>query len=264
MAVSWFDIKPIAPGVTALMELGHIEEVISYLVVGQARAALIDTGFAIGDQQAEVRKLTTLPILVVNTHAHSDHRGENYKYADIAIHAREAADLEKLLTPEYMARMAAPHMFTRPLPPGFWPSQWQIFPSKATRILNEGDRIELGGRTLEVIHTPGHSPGSISLLDRAQRLLFSGDFYYPGPLYAHVASANLDDYFAAAQKLVAYENAVDWLLPAHNATPMPASELGKMARAFASIRAGAAQGAPQGDGRVMRYDFGTFAILTKG
>jgi glyoxylase-like metal-dependent hydrolase (beta-lactamase superfamily II) len=261
--MNWFDVRAIAEDVTALIEPGHFEEVISYLVVGSERAALIDTGFAIGDQSAEVKKLTQLPILVVNTHAHSDHRGENYKYDDIAIHHLEAAKLEELVTAEQLARMAAPQMFTRPFPPGFWPSQWQIFPSKATRLLHDGDKIELGRRTLEVIHTPGHSPGSVCLLDRAQRLLITGDFYYPGPLYAHVATANFEDYVASAQKLAAYEPDVDWLLPAHNATPMPASELGKMARAFASIRDGAAQGALQPDGKIMRYEFGTFAALVK-
>jgi len=204
-----------------------------------------------------------VPILVVNTHAHADHRGENYKYDDIAIHHLEAATLAETIPPERLARMAAPSMFKRPLPPGFWPSQWQIFPSKATRLLHEGDTIELGGRTLEVIHTPGHSPGSVCLLDRAHRLLIMGDFYYPGPLYAHVATANFDDYVASAQKLAAYEQDVDWLLPAHNATPMPASELGKLAQAFTSIKAGTAQGTPQGDGKVVRYEFGTFAVLVK-
>ncbi|MBI3731992.1 MAG: MBL fold metallo-hydrolase [Chloroflexi bacterium] len=132
--MTWFDVKTVASGVTAFMEPGHFEEVISYLVAGRERAALIDTGLGIGDMSAEVRRITSLPVIVVNTHAHWDHRGENYKYANIAIHHLEAANLDRLVGSEQLAAQAAPAKFTRRTPPGFWPAQWQIFPSPATSL----------------------------------------------------------------------------------------------------------------------------------
>ncbi len=71
--MSWFELKRIAERVTAMMEPGHFEEVISYLVVGGERAALVDTGLGIGDMAVEVHTLTSLPIMVINTHSHFDH-----------------------------------------------------------------------------------------------------------------------------------------------------------------------------------------------
>jgi glyoxylase-like metal-dependent hydrolase (beta-lactamase superfamily II) len=247
------------------MEPGHYEEAISYLVTGSERAALVDTGMAVGDLASEVRNLTSLPVSVVNTHAHWDHRGENYKFSDIAIHALEAPNLEKLHSSEQLAAMTRPGLFTRPTPPGFWPSQWQVFPSKATRLLGDGDKIELGNRTLDVLHTPGHTPGHVCLLDRAHRWLMTGDLYYPGNLYAHFAYSNVNDMLASARRLATLEPDVDWLLPSHNQTPMPSSELGRLARAMEDITGGAAVWEERDSewGRVRRYDFGSFAVWLK-
>ncbi len=82
-ASSWFEIFQVSPGTFALLESRHYEEVISYLVVGNARAVLLDTGMGIGDIRAEVERLTTLPIVVVNSHSHYDHIGGNYQFAEV-------------------------------------------------------------------------------------------------------------------------------------------------------------------------------------
>jgi len=258
----WFDIKQLFDGVYAFMEPGHYEEVISYLVIGSTRAVLVDTGLGIGDLASEARTLTSLPLSVVNTHAHWDHRGENYKFNDIAIHAIDAPDLEQPYTNAQLAVNARPAMFTRPTPPGFSPETWQIRPSKATRLLADGDRIDLGGRTLEVIFSPGHDRGHICLLDRAQRWLMTGDVYYPGPLYLHLPSANPGDMLATARRLAALEPLVDWVLPSHNATPMPATELGRLGDAMEQVMSGSAKGAERETrwGTVASYDFGSFSI----
>jgi len=70
----------------------------------------------------------------------------------------------------------------KPLPEGFDPTTWTIPSMKPTALLHDGDIIDLGGRRLEVICTPGHSPGSMCLLDRQNRILFTGDLFFPGPL----------------------------------------------------------------------------------
>jgi glyoxylase-like metal-dependent hydrolase (beta-lactamase superfamily II) len=260
--MEWFDLKQVFDDVYAFMEPGHFEEAISYLVIGNERAVLVDTGMAVGDMTTEARKLTELPLSVVNTHAHWDHRGENHKFSEIAIHSIEARDLEKLHSSAQLAVKTRPGLFTRPTPPGFSPETWQVLPSQATRLLKDGDTVELGGRTLEVIHTPGHTPGHVCLLNRAQRWLMTGDVYYPGALYLHLPYSNPSDFLSTARKLAALEPAVDWVLPSHNQTPMPATELGRLADAMEKVMGGNEPWEKRDTewGKVRRYDFGNFSV----
>jgi glyoxylase-like metal-dependent hydrolase (beta-lactamase superfamily II) len=264
--MNWFDIRNPFSGVYAFMEPGHYEECISYLVVGTERAALVDTGMNVGDLAAAVRQVTSLPITVVNTHADWDHRGENYKFSDIAIHKLEADVLERPVGQEKLSVKSRPGRFTRPTPPDFVASEWRVPPSKATRLLHDGDKIELGGRTLEVIHTPGHTPGHVCLLDRAQRWLITGDLYYPGAIYVFYPWSSLSDCLTSARRMAALKKDVDWLLPAHNVTPIPETELTRLQLAFENICNGTAQGVERDDaewGHLMKYEFGTLSVLTR-
>jgi glyoxylase-like metal-dependent hydrolase (beta-lactamase superfamily II) len=79
----------------------------------------------------------------------------------------------------------------KPLPPGFDKARYETLPIHPTRRLRDGEQIELGGRTLEVILTHGHTPGSLSLLGRGRRLLLTGDTLYPAELDAHMPESNL-------------------------------------------------------------------------
>ena len=67
---------------------------------------------------------------------------------------------------------------------GFDPEDYTLAPADATRLVDEGDTIALGSRVIEVLHTPGHSPGGICLLDREAGILFSGDTIYDSRLFA--------------------------------------------------------------------------------
>src|SRR5688572_30741691 len=90
---SWFEVWEIEPGVFAIEEPFHKERVKSYLVVGSGRAVLIDTGMGVGDISNVARSLTKLPVSVINSHAHWDHIGGNWRFSEIAIHRSEAAAL---------------------------------------------------------------------------------------------------------------------------------------------------------------------------
>ena len=264
--MNWFDVRTIAAGVTAFSEPGHYEEAISYLVTGRERAALVDTGMGVGNLEAEVRARTSLPLFVVNTHSHWDHRGENYKFDQIAVHEVEAADLERPVGQEKLRFKTLPGLFTRDTPAEFSPTAWHIPASRATQRLRDLDTIDLGGRVLEVLHTPGHTPGHICLLDRAQRWLITGDLYYPGTIYLQFDYSDFDQLLASARRLAALEPDVDWLLPSHNATPMPSSELPKLVNALERIQRGTARGYERVDaewGQVRRYEFGTFSVMTR-
>ena len=130
-----------------------------YLVVGTERAALIDSGMGIGNLRDEIRKITALPVIVLNTHYHWDHTGANAQFDDIALNEIEIELYA--LEPEmssYRAAMQKPNVRAA-LPPDFDPATYRIARQPITRKLRDGDVIDLGARSLRAIHTPGHSPG---------------------------------------------------------------------------------------------------------
>jgi glyoxylase-like metal-dependent hydrolase (beta-lactamase superfamily II) len=161
-----------------------------YLVVGAERAGLIDSGMGIGDAKGtvsirtEIRKLTPLPVIVLNTHSHWDHTGANALFDQTAIHESEAALLaQEPDMSSYRTSLQAPEVRAK-LPADFDPASYRILRQPPTRTLRDGDAIDLGGRTLRVVHTPGHSPGHAAYFEEVSGALFTGDGAYCGPMYA--------------------------------------------------------------------------------
>jgi glyoxylase-like metal-dependent hydrolase (beta-lactamase superfamily II) len=259
----WFEVTPIAEGVQAISEPYHAEEVISYLIVGSERAVLLDTGMGIGNIQELSRDLTDRPITVVNSHHHYDHVGDNHRFQHIAIHELEAPFLEEEAPEELLREAMRPENFWGDPPAGFDPAQYRILPSKAEQQLTDGDVLELGGRSLRVLHTPGHSPGSICLLSAEEGLLFSGDTAYAGPLYAQFEHSNFRDYRETMERLSGLTRDLDLVLPSHNQTPLDAQILVEMADGFEEIAAGGArwQAMQSAWGPLRRYDFPRFGVL---
>jgi glyoxylase-like metal-dependent hydrolase (beta-lactamase superfamily II) len=257
----WFAIAEVVPGVVRIGEPLHDEDVASYLVLGTERALLIDTGMGVGDIRAVVEEVTALPVAVVNSHSHWDHIGGNWRFADLAIHRAEADRLPAGVPAERMRRAFADEHLRGPLPAGVDRDALAIPPSRATTILAGGEAFELGGRRLEVLHTPGHSPGGIVLLDRAGGWLFSTDVAYPGPLYAHIADADLDDYRRSLRFLASLAPTLMVVFPSHNASAMEAALLPAMADALDAIAGGRAAD-EVGDG-VARHRFDGFSVLVR-
>ena len=158
-ASPWFEVYQVNADTFALLEPRHEEEVISYLALGSERAALIDTGMGISDVRAEVERLTDLPVVVVNTHAHFDHVGGDHRFGEVWAFddASEVARIERGYSRAECAPFIGPGSY-RELPDGFDPAAYEIRPSRVTRRLRHREAIELGARTLTVHHTPGHSP----------------------------------------------------------------------------------------------------------
>ncbi|MBJ7329904.1 MAG: MBL fold metallo-hydrolase [Solirubrobacteraceae bacterium] len=201
----WFAVDALRPGVWQVAEPGHVA---SFLVAGERRAALIDTGMGIHPIRPVVEALTDKPVVVVNTHHHIDHVGGNHEFTDIAIHAAGAERLAAGASLELTGPLArymrdAVDAFTaydeadrrffhqlsdnrrlRPLPAGFGASSWTIPATRATRLLQDGDEIDLGGRALRVRHAPGHSSDGIVLELVGERVLFGGDTVNTGATYA--------------------------------------------------------------------------------
>lgn len=262
LIAGWFRLDHPEPGVVTIEEPLHEERVKSYLVVGNERAVLIDTGMGVGDLRSLVDGLTDRPLTVVNSHAHWDHVGGNAAFvgrAEILIHAAEARDLERGV-PNSKVRAAFAEEHRRgPLPVGFDPATAVIAPTRADRALGGGEWLDLGGRTLEVIHAPGHSPGGIVLLDRGNGALFSTDVAYPEALYCFATGTDLDAYRATMAGLAALAPTLRVVYPSHGVSPMAPEMLPRMRDALDAI----GEGRPAdevADGKA-RHRFDGFAVL---
>jgi glyoxylase-like metal-dependent hydrolase (beta-lactamase superfamily II) len=233
---AWFDVRPLERGVFLIAEPGHVN---NFLVVGDDRAVLLDTGLGVANIRTLAENLAGKPVSVVNSHYHFDHTGGNRLFDEIAIH-RIGAELLARPAPEGLAReyMAYTHRLIeawrgykeidesyfhlitantliRPLPTEFDPEAYAIVPSTATKLLEDGDEIDLGGRVLRVLHTPGHSPDSICLFDEENGLLFGGDTINTGPIYAQLEDSNVSDFAASTRRLADLGEAVRRVFVCH-------------------------------------------------
>jgi glyoxylase-like metal-dependent hydrolase (beta-lactamase superfamily II) len=254
----WFDLLPALPGTTIIAEPLHQELVQSFLIEGNDRAILLDTGMGIGDIRAIAESVTSLPLSVVNSHAHWDHIGGNWRFDEIAIHPAEAEQLSKGGTNARLARWFTPKHLLGPLPAYVDLETYSIAPSSATQLLHDGDRIDLGGRELTVLHAPGHSPGGVVLLDELAGVLFSTDVAYPGPLYAYERD-EWPAYRATMRRLAALASSIDVVLPSHNGPAMEPSLLPLMDQAFADIDDGRIPDSVESETVTHRFD--RFAVI---
>ena len=262
-AAGWFEVYRVQPGVFAIYEPGQFEEVISYLILGETQALLFDTGLGIGAIDAVVAPLTDLPLVVLNSHSHYDHIGGNHLFdviygPDNAYTATRARGLDHAA----VAGGVAEGWIWKDTPVDFDATTFRSRGYAISEFVGEASVIDLGGRRLEVLLTPGHAPDSLCLLDRENRLLFVGDTFYPAPLYTHIAGSSFTDYVVSANRLATLAPIVDFLLPGHNVGLVGAEYLSKMAQAFAQIGDGVADYIVTDGNR--QYQFDGFSIIVAG
>ncbi|HEY1657725.1 MAG TPA: MBL fold metallo-hydrolase [Candidatus Sulfotelmatobacter sp.] len=256
----WFEVYKPAQGVFAIYEPHQAEETISYMIVGEKRALLFDTGMGISDLKKVVTQLTRLPIILLNSHTHNDHVGDNWEFSTIY-----AMDTDFTRQNARGSRLDAqaeitPDQICGELPKGFDSKAYATRPWKITAYTHDGDRFDLGGRTLEVIATPGHTPDAISLLDRTNGLLFTGDTYYPAPIWLFRPETDLDAYAASIRRLAALAPQLKLVLGAHNIPVASPTILPRLVAAFDSVRAGKVQPLPDSPGKVL-YKVGDISFL---
>jgi glyoxylase-like metal-dependent hydrolase (beta-lactamase superfamily II) len=193
----WFDVQGVAEGVRLLTE-PHVDPYLvsnAWLVSDRDRDVLVDTGNGIAPLRPVVEALAEgRPIVAVATHAHFDHVGGMHEFDERWVHRADAEEMATMPDPLRLlgAQLSAafvedmafygyepPDVLVRALPePGFDVAAFRTRPSRATRELEDGDLIDLGDRRLEVLHVPGHTPGSIALWEPEEGLLFTGDTVY--------------------------------------------------------------------------------------
>ena len=262
VADSWFEVYKVAPDVFAIYEPHQFEETISYLIVGNVRAMLFDTGMGIGDLKGLTSKLSNLPVTVLNSHTHNDHVGDNWQFDTVYGMDTEFTRQNAKGSKADAQAEIAPGEICGALPAGFDPSTYATRPWHVTKWLHDGDRVDLGGRTIEVIATPGHTPDSICLFDHANGLLFSGDTYYPGPIWLFRPETDLVAYGKSVQRLAALQPQVRLVLGSHNVPVAPPEVLGDLAAAFEKVKAWQVHYKPAGEGRVT-YEVGEITFLMK-
>ncbi len=166
----------------------------SFLFEGDERAMLVDTGFGTLPLKEIAAQLTALPLFLVNTHADKDHTGGNQAFAPVAMHPSEMEH------------------YGNHLPKGCR--------MEDVRPLWEGDIIDLGLWRFEVVLTPGHTPGSIMLLEREKRMLISGDTIQDGEIFLFSEGRNLHAYQESLRKMIAMSDAFDLIWPSHGSCPV--------------------------------------------
>jgi glyoxylase-like metal-dependent hydrolase (beta-lactamase superfamily II) len=257
----WFQVYQAAEGVYALVEPRQFQEAISYLIVGRDNALLFDSGIGLVPIRPVVEELTKLKVAVLNSHTHFDHVGGNAEFDQILA----------LDTPFTRANMrgfpaaslrgeVAPESFCNGAPPGAPLASFHTRAWKASRTVRDGETIDLGGRALEVLRIPGHTPDSVALFDRTQGLLWTGDSYYESTIWLFAPETDLAAYEASMARLAALPG-VRKLLPAHNTAQAEPRRIGEAHQAIRRIRAGSVPARKDADGRLV-FDFDGFSVLT--
>ena len=258
----WFEVYKPAAGVFAIYEPHQAEETVSYLILGSQRALLFDTGMGISDIRKVVAELTKLPVIVLNSHTHNDHVGGNWEFDTIYGMDTEFTRKNARGSREDAQAEIASDQLCGSLPKAFDARAYSTRPWTMTTYIEDDDRIDLGARMLEVIATPGHTPDAISLLDRANGLLFTGDTYYPAPIWLFRPETDLDAYAASIRRLAALAPQVKVVLGAHNIPVASPTVLTRLVPAFDAVRAGKVTPTPTPDGRVI-YEVDGFSFLMR-
>ena len=219
--------------------IGSPENVFSYLICGTKQAMLIDTGYGLGDIRSTVEQITPLPLVVMNTHGHCDHVGGNAQF-DVPCMMHPADwELARAHCSPAMRRSNAERLahslnyetgeeFSA-LPENFDPEHYAVLGTGELVEAREGMRFDLGGVTLELIETPGHTAGGISVLWREKHLLFVGDAVNFFTWLFAPESTGKESYLAMLDKVEALP--ADRYYGGHNPAPMGPVDLALFRRA---------------------------------
>jgi glyoxylase-like metal-dependent hydrolase (beta-lactamase superfamily II) len=217
IADRWFERRTLADGITLLWE-PHVHPLLRcniWHVRGRDQDLLVDTGVGVASLAEEIADLVDKPLSAVATHIHYDHVGSLHEFAVRMMHPieaprmrdyREFSSLSAADFPSgFLDDVAAPgfdDLLINALPDAaFSVATFAIRSTSVTTTVEEGDVIDLGDRCFDVLHLPGHSPGSIGLYEAATETLFSGDAIYDGMLLDELEDSSIPDYLHTMRRL---------------------------------------------------------------
>lgn len=199
-----------------------------YLIEGDEQALLIDGLMGIGSLRAFVRKLTNLPVLMAVTHGHIDHIGAAFEYQEVMIHP---ADISLLYSEahgsEFVRRKSVSMLkqYGKNLPKALCEEDAVSAHPVNTTPIHDGNKIDLGGRVLEVIEVPGHSGGSVVFLDREARLCYGGDVCNLNTLLNLDGSETVETYYKSLLHFRQYQDSFDLMYTGHDPNGVKSSIL---------------------------------------
>ena len=213
---SWWQVDTASVGITRLIE-PHVAPLLRcnvWHVRGRDRDLVVDSGMGIVPLASAARHLFDRPVVAVATHAHYDHTGGLGEFPERVIHPAEAEVVSRdRPAPLLRAELGLPGdtfggyevddvLVTASPAVGWQPSGHRQAAAAPTRLVDEGDVVDLGDRAFEVLHLPGHSPGSIGLWEAATGTLFSGDAVYDGALLDDLPGSDVEQYRATMERLI--------------------------------------------------------------
>ncbi len=233
-ADDWFAVADLGEGLFRINE-PHVHRFFRgnvFLLRGRDADLLIDSGMGLRPLTPLVYALSSgAPLIAVATHSHADHIGGFHEFADRRAHSSEAAVCATMPEDETFAGMfrALEEPVTAAPSPEWRKEDYRILPAPLSCTLEEGDAIDLGDRRLTVLHLPGHSPGSIGLLDERNGVFFPGDAIYRGMLVDDLPDSDRAAYRATMARIAALDVSV-----AHggHGEALPAQEMRAIARAY--------------------------------
>lgn len=215
VATRWFAHETVDEGILRIVE-PHVDPFLRanlYLVRGLERDLLVDAGLGLVPLRRELAGLFERPVVAVATHRHFDHVGGLHEFDDVVVH-RDDAEVVAAASmfasvrieeypPEELSGYDPPASLLTALPhDGFDPAGYRIEPAAPTRVVEDGDVIDLGDRRFVVLHLPGHTPGEIGLWEADTGTLLSGDCVYEsGVLLDELPESNVADYVASLRRL---------------------------------------------------------------
>ena len=217
VAERWFAFRRVDDAITLIWEPHTVSLVRCNIwhVRGRDRDLMIDTGMGIAGLRRAAAHLLEKPVTAVATHTHLDHIGSLHEFDDRIVHRAEAAYMaapdgvfslfgadHRWLKPIETDGYRVPALFVTALPhAGYDPAGYAVPGAAPTRVVEDGDIVDTGDRRFQVLHLPGHSPGSIGLWEAATGTLFSGDALYDGPLIDTVEGCDIAAYVRTMERL---------------------------------------------------------------
>ena len=260
---NWFQVFRLDHDVFAIYEPHQWQEVISYLILGRKKALLFDTGNGIDRISDVVSELTSLPVVLLNSHTHFDHMGGNAEFDNIL--AMDTDFTRKNMAGyanELVGEEVSADALCAPLPVGIDPAAHHIPPFTASKYISDGHKIDLGGRVLEVLGTPGHAPDAIALLDSELGLLWTGDNYYEGAIWLFFPETDLNAFSRSVESICDLVPHLKMLHPSHNSPVARPESLYSLKESLSAVQKGSVSGKALSGGRI-KYGFKRFSLIMR-